>query len=134
MGPRVKFAVDPAASEMLDKQLISNDLGGRERIGYMIFKLGNESWDLVDHGKHGAGLLQKLVDACPANQGRHLIFRSADDATDVWVKYIPDECGVKEKTYFATASDSLFDDTRGCKKKLECREKDELKETLAQYL
>lgn len=127
MGPRVKFSVDPTASETLDKQLISNDLAGRERVHYMVFKLGNESWDLITQGTRKAGWWEAIVKECPKNSGRQIIFRSEDDKTDVWIKYIPDDAPIKEKTHYATASDSLFDDTRGCKNKIEIRDLDDLK-------
>eukprot|EP01054_Gregarina_sp_Poly1_P009633 Gregarina_sp_Poly_1__9632@NODE_60_length_16930_cov_139_480579_g51_i0_p11_GENE_NODE_60_length_16930_cov_139_480579_g51_i0NODE_60_length_16930_cov_139_480579_g51_i0_p11_ORF_typecomplete_len138_score17_88Cofilin_ADF/PF00241_20/4_9e08_NODE_60_length_16930_cov_139_480579_g51_i058646277 len=122
MGPRVKFSVDPAAIERMDKQLISNDLGGRERIQWMVFKLGNESWDFVAEGKPSSDWWKKMTSHCKDGEGAHLIFRSGDGNTDAWIKFIPDTANIKSKTHFASASDSLFDDTRGAKHKIEIRD------------
>eukprot|EP01053_Blabericola_migrator_P004968 Blabericola_migrator_1__4967@NODE_2586_length_2570_cov_89_302437_g1619_i0_p3_GENE_NODE_2586_length_2570_cov_89_302437_g1619_i0NODE_2586_length_2570_cov_89_302437_g1619_i0_p3_ORF_typecomplete_len139_score35_86Cofilin_ADF/PF00241_20/1_2e08_NODE_2586_length_2570_cov_89_302437_g1619_i018112227 len=136
MGPRVKFAVDADAIERMDKQLISNDLGGKERIQWMVFKLGNESWDFVGEGKGGGKWWEKMFSMIKENQGAHFIFKSNDGHSDVWIKYIPDTAGVKEKTLFSTASDSLFDDTRQPKHKFEIREHEDLNAsnpTLAPY-
>eukprot|EP01055_Gregarina_sp_Pseudo9_P001887 Gregarina_sp_Pseudo_9__1886@NODE_2293_length_1055_cov_11_919291_g2111_i0_p1_GENE_NODE_2293_length_1055_cov_11_919291_g2111_i0NODE_2293_length_1055_cov_11_919291_g2111_i0_p1_ORF_typecomplete_len119_score23_49Cofilin_ADF/PF00241_20/0_00048_NODE_2293_length_1055_cov_11_919291_g2111_i0627983 len=118
MGPRVKFTVDPAVVEKMDKQLFSNDLGGRERIQWMVFQMGNESWDLVAEGKPSKDWWKQMTSHCQHNKGTQLVFRSNNGSTDVWVKFIPDSANVKEKLLFSTASDSLFDDTRGTKNNL----------------
>ena len=137
MGPRIKFKVEPKAIEMLEKQLITNDLGGRKRIKWMIFQLGSESWDLLAYGEPTPDFFDKIVAYCPKDEGRQIMFRSADDKTDVWIKYIPDEASTKEKTHFATGSDSLFENCRTCKVKLEIRDHVELSKNnpdLAKYV
>lgn len=70
-----------------------------------------------------------MVSKVPQGEGRHLIFRAENGNTDCWIKYIPDTENVKVKTLFATASDSLFEKTRGCKNKLSIREYEELSES-----
>eukprot|EP01057_Protomagalhaensia_wolfi_P002390 Protomagalhaensia_wolfi_Nauph_80__2389@NODE_2572_length_1049_cov_1517_559406_g2012_i0_p2_GENE_NODE_2572_length_1049_cov_1517_559406_g2012_i0NODE_2572_length_1049_cov_1517_559406_g2012_i0_p2_ORF_typecomplete_len139_score30_80Cofilin_ADF/PF00241_20/1_3e09_NODE_2572_length_1049_cov_1517_559406_g2012_i067483 len=122
MGPRVKFATDPEVIDRMDKQLISNDLGGRERIQWMVFKLGNESWDFVAEGRPTKNWWTEMFSYCQPTEGAHLVFRSNDGNSDVWIKWIPDGAAVKERTLFSTASDSLFDDTRGTKHKFEIRD------------
>lgn len=128
MAPRVAFKVDAKASKMMEEQLLTEDVKG-DKLQWMSFKLGNEEWLLDSYGKPEADWPKKMLKGVPKSEGRHYLFRSAKKGKDVWVRYIPEDATVKERTCFATAKDSLLDNVKTRPKvELEIRDPAEMSE------